>query len=149
MPILTKNKKARFNYTILETLEAGLVLIGPEVKSIKQGQVSINEAFVTFHQNNALLTNMYISPYKFARYPADYDPTHHRRLLLHEKEIDYLRGKSLEKGLTIIPLSIYTKNHLVKVELGIAQGKHTYNKKEALKKKDLSRELQRFRKYGE
>lgn len=144
MPILIKNKKAYFNYTILETIEAGLVLSGQEVKSIKQGHVSIDESFVTFHRNNALLTNMHVSPYKHAFQLKDYNPTHHRPLLLHKKEIDYLHGKSLQKGLTIIPLSIYTKNHLIKIELGIAKGKHTYNKKESLKKRDLLREAQRI-----
>jgi SsrA-binding protein len=143
MTVQAENKKAHFNYTILETLEAGLVLSGPEVKSIKLGHVSIRESFVTFRGKDAYLTNTQITPYSHARLPPDYDPAQPRKLLLHKKEIDYLRGKSQQKGLTIVPLKVYTKNQLIKVQIAVAQGKHTYNKKETLKKRDLEREYKR------
>jgi SsrA-binding protein len=143
MTTQAENKKAHFNYTILESLEAGLVLSGAEVKSIKLGHLSIRESFVTFQGHDAFLTNTHITPYPHARLPADYDPTQPRKLLLHKKEIDYLRGKSQQKGLTIVPLKVYTKNQLIKVQIAVAQGKHTYNKKETLKKRDLEREHKR------
>ncbi len=143
MPNLADNKKAHFNYEILEKIEAGLVLAGAEVKSVKAGQVSLKEAFVTFHTNDAFLTNAHISPYHQAGPQPDYDPTHSRKLLLHRKEIAYLRTKALEKGLTIIPLSMYSKSRLIKVELAVAKGKHTFDKRETLKKRDIDRETKR------
>jgi SsrA-binding protein len=143
MPNLADNKKAHFNYEILEKLEAGLALTGPEVKSAKAGHISLKDAFVTFHNTDAFLTNAHIAQYKQAGPQTTYDPTQSRRLLLHRKEIEYLRTKALEKGLTIIPLSVYTKHRLIKVELAVAKGKHTYDKRETLKKRDVDRETKR------
>ncbi len=143
MPTLADNKKAHFNYEILEKIEAGLLLTGGEVKSIKSGHISLKEAFVSFHNNEAYLTNAHVPPYLQAGPQKDYDPTHSRRLLLHRKEIEYLRTKALEKGLTIIPLSVYTKSRLIKVELAVAKGKHTYDKRESLKNRDIDRESKR------
>jgi len=143
MPSLADNKKARFDYEILETLEAGLELTGQEVKSAKAGQVSLAGTFVTFHGNEAFVTNMHISPYKPAGPLPEYEPTRPRRLLLRKKEIDYLRGKALERGLTIIPLKVYTKNRFVKMEIAAARGKKHFDKRETLKKRDIERETRR------
>jgi len=140
---LAQNKKAFFDYEILETLEAGLILTGQEVKSAKNGSLNLKGAFVTFHNSNAYLTNCHISPYPFAGKLPDYSPTQSRRLLLHKKQVKYLQGKSLEKGLTILPIEVYTKSRFVKVKIAVARGKHQYDKREAIKKRDAKRELQR------
>lgn len=144
--ILAENKKALFDYEILEKMEAGLVLSGQEVKSAKNKTISLKGSFVTFHGNEALLTNTHLSPYPQAGPLPQYDPTRSRRLLLHKKQIAYLRGKSQEKGLTIVPLMVYIKNHLVKVEIAVARGRHKYDKREVLKERDLKKELSRAQK---
>lgn len=143
MNTLAENKKARFDYEILETLTAGISLTGQEVKSIRDGHMSLKGAFVTFHGPKALLTNAQISPYPEAGPLLGYDPLRSRTLLLHKREISYLRGKSQEQGLTIVPLKVYSNNRLIKVEIAVARGKHLYNKKEVLKKRDIQREIRR------
>ena len=143
MPQLADNKKAYFDYEILEKFEAGLVLLGHEVKAAKAGQVSLKGAFVTFHNNRAYLTNATISRYKQAGKLEEYDPTRSREILLHKKELRYLQGKFAEKGLTIVPLCVYTKNRLVKIEIAVARGKHTFDKRESIKKKDVERDMRR------
>jgi SsrA-binding protein len=142
MKLLTKNKKAYFNYQILETFEAGIVLEGQEVKSVKQDQINLKGAYVTIANHQAYLLNAHIAPYKFANL-SDYDPRRTRKLLLHKKEIDYLIGKSKEKGITILPLKVYLKKGFVKLEIGIARGKKKYDKREAIKKREAQREIQR------
>ena len=146
MQLLAENKKIHFDYDILETLEGGIVLTGQEVKAAKQGQLNLKGSFVTFHNGNALLTNAHLSAYRYAGVIPQYDPTHSRRLLLHKKEINYLRGKSAERGLTIVPLKVYTNNRRIKIELGVARGKHTYDKRATIKKRELQREINRYRK---
>lgn len=143
MATLATNKKARFDYEILETYEAGVVLSGQEVKSVKNGHVNLNAAYVTFHNTNASLLNAHITKYPFAGELPDYDPTQSRRLLLKKREIEYLRGKIQEKGLTIVPLSVYTSGHLIKVQIGLARGKQLHDKRETEKKRDLDREVKR------
>jgi SsrA-binding protein len=143
---LAQNKKALFEYEILEKIEAGLVLSGQEVKSAKLGQISLNGSYATFHGTDAYLLNMHINKYKPVGRLPEYDPTRSRRLLLHKKQIAYLRAKSMEKGLTIIPLHVYTKGRIVKVEIAVGKGKKLYDKRESLKKRDLKRELDRSRK---
>jgi len=138
---LADNRKALFDYEILEKLQAGLVLTGQEVKSVKNGHLSLKGAFVNFHADNAYLTNAHITKYKFAGNIKDYDPTHSRRLLLRKKEIRYLHAKLAEKGLTIIPISVYTKNRFVKVEIALCRGKKQYDKRQAIKKRDTDREI--------
>lgn len=138
---LADNRKALHDYEILEKFQAGLVLTGQETKSIKSGHLSLKGAYVTFHGGDAYLTNAHVTKYKQAGNLKDYDPTHSRRLLLRKKEIRYLQGKLQEKGLTIVPLSVYTKNRFIKVEIAIARGKKQYDKREALKKRDTQREL--------
>jgi SsrA-binding protein len=146
MPNLAVNKKATFEYEILEKLEAGLMLTGAEVKSVRNGNIRLLGAYVTFHGTSANLLNAHISPYKYAQ-NEEYDPTVSRRLLLKQKEINYLRGKLSEKGLTIIPLSVYTKGNLIKIESGVGRGKKTFDKRESVKKRDQKREIAKKLKY--
>ncbi len=147
MPTLAINKKARFDYDILEKLEAGLVLTGAEVKSIRQGGAKLDGSFVIIRGGKATIVHMYISAYRHATNP-DYVPDVTRTLLLHTKEINYLRGKTEEKGLTIIPLSLYTMGTRIKLEIGIAKGKKTYDKRRTIKEREGARSLQRILKRG-
>lgn len=140
---LANNKKALFDYHILEKMEVGLVLTGPEVKAIRNGQMNLKGAFVTFHNGNAYLIGAHISRYQPAGKQLDYEPDHSRRLVLHKKEIRYLQGKSQEKGLTIVPISVYTKNRFLKLEIGIAKGKKEFDKRETIKKRDTAKDIRR------
>lgn len=140
--IILKNKKAYFNYEILEKLEAGLVLAGSEVKSIRDGKASINEAYARPSGGQMYIYNMDVSHYKSA--PVEgYQPKRLRKLLLHKREISRLIGRVQEKGLTLIPLMLYFKNGLAKLELGLARGKKLYDKRESIKRKDVEREMKR------
>ncbi|NUM25691.1 MAG: SsrA-binding protein SmpB [Candidatus Buchananbacteria bacterium] len=143
MPSITVNKKGLHEYQVLEKFEAGIVLSGPEVKSVKGGQINLKGSHVTVdHKNEVWLLNAHISPYKFAsRTQIGYDPTQSRKLLLTKKEVDYLRGKSKEQGLTIMPISVYTKGSLIKIEIGLVKGKKQRDKREDIKKRDLERQL--------
>lgn len=143
MPTYAVNKKARHDYEILETYEAGLMLTGQEVKSVRSGQMKLLGAYVTFHDTGAYLLNAHIPKYKFTGHLEGYQPDRSRKLLLKEKEITYLRGKLAEKGLTIIPLSVYTKGQRIKVEIGVGRGKKAFDKRENLKKRDTEREMRR------
>ncbi len=145
MSNLADNRRARFDYDILETYEAGLVLTGQEVKAAKEGQISLASSFVTFYQGNPYLTNTQISRYKHAGPLPDYDPTHSRRLLLRKKEIHALLGKVAEKGLTIVPLKVYTRGRYIKVEIALARGRQKFDKREAIKKRDATREIRKIR----
>ncbi|HQF56904.1 MAG TPA: SsrA-binding protein SmpB [Candidatus Magasanikbacteria bacterium] len=143
MKLYADNKKARFDYEIIETYEAGLVLSGNEVKSIRNGNISLKGGFITFHNQDAFLTNVHIPRYKYAGNLLNYDPERSRKLLLKKKEISYLRGKSQEKGLTIVPLTIYNKGRHIKIEIAVVKGKKKYDKRESIKKREVNRELQR------
>ncbi len=146
--VIARNKKVYKQYEILETIEAGLVLQGSEIKSIRQGKVSFKDSYVVFRGNEAYLTGFYIGPYENAGY-AGHDPDRDRKLLLHKKEINSLRGKVQQKGLTIIPLSVYLKNHLAKVELALAKGKRLHDQREELKRRAIQRDMAReISKYG-
>jgi SsrA-binding protein len=142
MKIYAENKRGRFNYEILEACEAGVVLSGAEVKSIRKGQISLKEAFGTARGNELWLTNAHISPYKPAG-NADYDPTHTRKLLLKKSEVIKLISKVQSDGLTLIPLKIYDKNGKIKVELGLGKGKKKYDKRETIKNREQKREIER------
>lgn len=146
MPTYATNKHARFDYEILDTFEAGLVLSGQEVKSIRGKQINLKGSFISFHKNEAFLTNAHISKYKYAGTLENYDPTQSRKLLLGRKDIDKLRGKSEEKGLTIVPLSVYTRGSKIKVSIGVAKGKKKHDKRETIKKRDQDRDLRRAKK---
>jgi len=144
MPHISKNKLAYFDYKILETLEAGLVLTGPEVKSVKKGQINLKGSYVTIRNNEAWLINCHISPYKMAqREQRNYDPTQPRKLLLKRKEIDRLVGQAKTPGLTILPLNVYTKNRLIKLEIGVGKGKKKFDKRDLIKKREIAKKIQR------
>ncbi|MFA4931076.1 MAG: SsrA-binding protein SmpB [Patescibacteria group bacterium] len=139
--IVAHNKKARYDYEILETLVAGIELKGHEVKSIRQGKISIKEAHARLINNQVFLLGANITQYK-QHADQNYDPIRTRKLLLHRQEINRLIGKIKEKGLALVPLSVFLQNHkLVKVELALGKGKKQYDKRESLKKKELDRKL--------
>jgi len=140
---LVQNKKAYFNYEILEKFEAGIELLGFEVKALKNGQASLEGSHVTIRGNEAFVTGMHISPYQPKNTPKEYEPVRNRRLLLTKKEIDKLGGAEKQKGLTIVPLSVYNKGRKLKVELAIVRGKKQFDKRETIKKRDTERELRR------
>ena len=143
MKVLAENKRARFDYQILETFEAGIVLNGQEVKSIRKGKASLKGAFLVFKGEEPYLINVNIPPYQPKNAPSDYDPERARKVLLKKREIKYLLGKSKEKGLTLIPLRLYTKAGKIKVEIGIARGKRKPDKREEIKKREIEREIRR------
>jgi SsrA-binding protein len=141
---LAENKKAYFNYTILETFEAGLVLMGTEVKSIRLGNISLNGAYVVISAKaEPTLIGAHISPYQPGNDPAYYKPDQTRKLLLKKKEIEYLIGKSHQKGLTLVPLRVYNKKGIIKLEFGIGKGKREFDKREVAKEREGKREVER------
>jgi len=141
--IYAENKKAGFDYEILEKFEAGLVLTGQEVKSIKAGHINLSGSYVIFKGEEPYIIGAKIPPYQPKNAPADYNPEQSRRLLLNKKEIDYLVGKVNERGFSLIPLKVYEKNGRIKLEFGLAKGKKKFNKKEKVKKRDVEREMRR------
>jgi SsrA-binding protein len=143
--LVCQNRKAYFDYFIDDLFEAGLVLMGSEVKSIRLGKANINDAYARVKKNELYLFNAHISPYPFAP-PEAYDPERPRKLLLHRDEIRRLIGKVEERGYTLIPLKLYFRDAHVKVELGLARGKKKYDKRESLRRKDEEREMRRLRK---
>ncbi|MCL2149406.1 MAG: SsrA-binding protein SmpB [Dehalococcoidia bacterium] len=140
--VVATNRKAYHDYTILETLEAGLALSGSEIKSVRESQVSLGEAYVKAENGELWLTGAHIARYDPASYMS-HDPTRRRRLLLHHKEINRLRGKIKEKGLTLVPLKIYIKERLAKLEIGLGRGKKLYDKREVTLRRDTEREIER------
>jgi len=147
MKILAENKKAYFNYQILEKFEAGIVLIGQEVKSIKTGKASLRGSYVVLKNEEAYLIGANIPPYQPKNVSADYNPERSRKLLLNKSEIKHLIGKTKEKGLTLIPLKIYTKNAKIKLAFGIGKGKRKTDKREIIKKRETEREIRRTLKF--
>ncbi len=141
--IVAQNRKARHNYIIEDTYEAGIVLLGPEVKSIRDGRINLKDGYVEIRGGEAWLHNVHISPYPFATNTARPDPLRPRKLLLHKREIRKLQGKVQERGYTLIPLKVYLSKGKVKVEIGLAKGKKIYDKREAMKRKTLDREFQK------
>lgn len=142
MKQLANNKKAFHDYFIEKKYEVGIELKGDEVKSIKQGKVSIKESFIGDKNGEIYIYGMHVTPFSEA-YDKKIDPTRTRKLLLHKKEISTLIGKKSQAGFTIVPLSIYEKNGLVKIEIALAKGKKLYDKRESLKKKDDKRRIER------
>jgi SsrA-binding protein len=139
---IARNKKALHEYHIFDTYEAGIVLAGPEVKSIRAGKVSLTEAFARVDGNEAWLYGMHISPYN----PAsrwNVDATRNRKLLLHRREIRKLIGATQQEGFTLVPIELYLKDGLVKVALALAKGKKSFDKREDMKRRDADREIQR------
>lgn len=139
---LAQNKKARHDYQILETIEAGLVLTGTEIKSVRERRINLKDGFAQIHNGEAWLMNVHISEYTQGN-RFNHDPLRARKLLLHKKEIQKLTGQTSEKGITIVPLKVYLKHGFAKVFLGIAKGKHDYDKRETIKKRDQEREIRR------
>lgn len=140
--LLANNKKAYFDYFIEDKWEAGLELYGTEVKSVRMGKVSVKESYIKIEKNEVFIYNMHISPYEKGNI-FNRDPVRVRKLLLHRAEINKLAGKSAEKGYTIVPLQIYLKNGLVKLEIGLGKGKKLYDKRADIAKKDMRRENER------
>src|SRR5512145_974317 len=136
------NRQARHNYFIEEVYEAGLVLLGSEVKSLRDGKANLKDSYARIQKGEAFLVNAHVSPYPGAN-RFNHEPTRTRKLLLHQREIERLTGKTKEKGLTLIPLKIYFKNGRAKVELGLARGKKLYDKRETLRRKVAQREVER------
>jgi len=142
MGTLARNKRAFFDYDILETYQAGIVLEGQEVKSIKTGHINIEGSFVTIHKGDLQLLNAHIPAYKFAK-AAGYDPHRSRRLLLTKKEIRVILGRLSQKGLTMVPLKVFQKKRLIKLEIGLARARQKQDKREAIKKRDDQRRIER------
>ena len=139
---LAVNKKAKFNYSVEESLECGIELQGTEVKSVKAGKFSFSDCYAKIDNEELWLVGLYISPYDFGN-RFNHDPARSRKLLVHKKEIKRLKRKVQEKGLTLIPLRFYIKRSLVKTELGVCKGKKLVDKREDIKKRDIERDLER------
>lgn len=148
MPTLAVNKKGKYDYEILDRFEAGLMLLGHEVKSIRAGHLSLKGAFATLHDGVILLHNMHVSPYQFARIPVSYNPTRSRPLLLKKAEVGKIAGQIRSKGLTLVPLSLYTKGKRIKVELGLGRGKKQFEKRAIIAKRTIDREIRTHLKRG-
>ena len=140
--MIANNKKAYHDYFILDTYEAGIVLHGTEVKSLRMGKCSIKESFIRIENGEMYLYGMHISPYEKGNI-FNKDPLRQRKLLMHRREIDKLLSKIKEKGFTLVPLQVYFKGSLVKVEIGLARGKKLYDKRDDIAKKDAKREMER------
>ncbi|HHX86614.1 MAG TPA: SsrA-binding protein SmpB [Firmicutes bacterium] len=140
--VISRNRKARHDYFIDETYEAGIVLTGTEVKSIRQARVNLKDSYAQVDSGELFLYNMHISPYDQGN-RFNHDPLRRRKLLMHRQEINRLTGKVKEKGYTLVPLKIYLKGGLVKVELALAKGKRMYDKRQALREKEGLREAER------
>ncbi len=140
--IVCVNRRARHDYFIEETYEAGLVLWGSEVKSLRDGKANLGDSYARILKGEAFLLNAHISPYS-AAHQFNHDPTRTRKLLLHKQEIRRLTGKVNVRGLTLVPLKLYFKNGKAKVELGLARGKKLYDKRETLRRKVAQREVER------
>ncbi len=143
MPTLIDYRKARFNYEILETFEAGIELLGFEVKSLKNGQGSLDGAHVLVRGGEAFAVNMLVPPYQIKNTPDDYEPRRNRRLLLARKDIRRLASLEEGKGLTLVPISVYTKGPLVKVSVAVVRGKKRFDKRESIKKRETDRAVRR------
>jgi SsrA-binding protein len=140
--IVATNRKAKHEYFLVEQFEAGIALRGSEIKSIRAGQISLSEAYIRIEGDEAWLVDAHISPYEQASF-FNHDPRRPRKLLLHRKEIDHLWEQVRQKGMTIIPLRVYLKEGLAKVEIAVAKGKKLYDKRQAIAQRDAQREIER------
>lgn len=139
--VVASNRKARHEYEIVETFEAGMVLTGSEVKSLRSGQASLREAFAIVRDEEVFLINMHIPPYSQAGY-SQHEPTRARKLLLHKEEIGRLIGKTAERGLTLVPMQVYFTHGLAKVQLGLARGRKLYDKRKNLRDRETEMEIE-------
>ena len=142
MKVVASNRRARHDYEILDTFEAGLALEGSEVKSIREGKVVLKDSFAHVKDGEVWLVGTYIAPYEFSR-GGGHEPERTRKLLLHKREIARINAKLGEQGLTLVPLRIYLKDGRAKVELGLGRGKRTIDKRETIKERDQQREIER------
>lgn len=142
--VVVSNRKARHDYEIVATLECGIALVGSEVKSLRAGQVQLKDAYAEIRGGELWLTSAHIAPYKYAR-DGGHDPERPRKLLAHRREIERLIGKVNEAGLTLIPMSVYLSGGLAKVELALARGRRTIDKRQKIKERELQREMDRAR----
>lgn len=140
--VLAQNRQARHDYIIMDTVEAGMALKGTEIKSIRNGKINLRDGYATIRDGEMFLQNVHISPFEQGNI-FNHDPLRMRKLLLHKKQINSLIGEVKTTGVTIVPLKVYIKNGVAKVLLGVAKGKKTYDKREALKQKDMKREVER------
>ena len=140
--VVTVNRKARHDYEIVERIEAGLSLLGSEVKALREGRANLKDSYATIEGNRVLLHNCHIGPYQPAGPHAQHEAERPRPLLLHKRELDKLRGRVIERGFTLVPLRIYFKGRWAKVELGLGKGKRSYDKREAKKKEAVKREIE-------
>lgn len=147
MKLIAQNKKARHDYFIEETYEAGIKLVGSEIKSIRAGKVNLSDSYVTFRDSEAFVLNMHISKYEQAN-QFNHEETRTRKLLLHKHEIVKLFSKSREQGYAVIPLKVYLEKGLCKLEIGLAKGKKNYDKRQTLKEKDAKMRLKKVMKHG-
>ena len=138
-----KNKKAYFDYTVLKEIEAGISLVGSEIKSVRNGSIDLKDSYIVFKDNEAYALNIYIAKYEEAN-NFNHDERRSRKLLLHKKEINKLKEFKEQEGISIIPLKAYFKNSNLKLLIGICKGKKLYDKRESIKKRDLERELNNF-----
>ncbi len=145
---ISVNRRAYFDYEILDTYEAGIELLGFEVKAVKTGRINLAGAFAVIKDSETWLLNATISPHQPKNAPSDYDPSRSRRLLLHKSEIKELIGAAAQKGLTIVPLKVYTKHNRVKILIGLARHKKKGDKRETIKKRETEREIERTLKRG-
>ncbi|KKN97064.1 hypothetical protein LCGC14_0160210 [marine sediment metagenome] len=143
MTTLAENRNAYFNYEILEKFEAGLVLIGQEVKSIKLGRMNLAGSYIVIKNEEVYLIGCHVPPYQPKNAPPDYNPERSRKLLLKKTEIEYLIGKTKQKGLTLMPLRAYTKKGKIKLEFGIAKGRKKVDKRELIRKRETEREMEK------
>jgi SsrA-binding protein len=146
MKLISQNKKARHDYFIEETYEAGIKLMGSEIKSIRLGKVNLSDSYVTFKDGEAYVLNMHISKYDYSN-RFNHDETRTRKILLHKHEITKLFSKTREQGYAIIPLKVYLKDGLAKIEIGLAKGKKDYDKRQSLKEKDAQRRMDKILKH--
>ncbi len=144
--VVTTNKKARHDYHIIRSIEAGIALKGTEVKSVREGKVSLSEAYARFIKGELWIIGMHIAPYLKSDF-VNHDPVRNRKLLLHRSELKKLIRQVEEKGVTLVPLKVYFKRHLVKVEIGLARGKRQYDKRAAIAERDMKRDMDRRTKY--
>jgi SsrA-binding protein len=146
--IVSDNRQARFQFEILETYEAGIELVGTEVKSIRAGKVNLRDGFARIRNGEVMLMNVHISPHQSTNQVFNHDPRRTRKLLMHRQEIRKLIGKVEQKGLTLVPLKMYLKRGWVKVDLGLARGKKLYDKRDDLKQRQDKRDMERAMKRG-
>ncbi len=144
MAKLAENKKALFDYEVLDKFEAGIVLKGFEVKSIKKGQINLKGSYISIRNGEAFLLGANISPYQAKNTPKDYKEDRARKLLLNKKELNYLTGKTAEKGLTLVPISVYTKGRLIKLGFALVRSKKKFEKREKIKQEEFKRNAQRI-----